>query len=101
MFYLDLLDLRPQLLQCSVPVDAVGDVISEAVSQHALAVRFPDAVALTEAAEGMAGRSGAFYYKILLNFYLKICLIAEKAGLFTEDDVANWITQSRREEATE
>ena len=23
---------------------------------------------------------------------------AEKAGLFTEDDVANWITQSRREE---
>ena len=22
---------------------------------------------------------------------------AEKAGLFTEDDVANWITQSRRE----
>ena len=26
---------------------------------------------------------------------------AEKAGLFTEDDVANWITQSRREEATE
>ena len=28
-------------------------------------------------------------------------LIAEKAGLFTEDDVANWITQSRREEATE
>ena len=26
---------------------------------------------------------------------------AEKAGLFTEDDVANWITQSRREETTE
>lgn len=26
---------------------------------------------------------------------------AEKTGLFTEDDVANWITQSRREEATE
>ena len=23
---------------------------------------------------------------------------AEKAGLFTENDVANWITQSRREE---
>ena len=23
---------------------------------------------------------------------------AEKAGLFTEDDVANWITQSRRKE---
>ena len=23
---------------------------------------------------------------------------AEKAGLFTEDNVANWITQSRREE---
>jgi AbrB family looped-hinge helix DNA binding protein len=26
---------------------------------------------------------------------------AEKAGLFTEDDVAEWITQSRREEAVE
>jgi hypothetical protein len=26
---------------------------------------------------------------------------AEKAGLFTEDDVAEWITQSRREEAAE
>ena len=26
---------------------------------------------------------------------------AEKAGLFTEDDVAAWITQSRREEAAE
>ncbi len=26
---------------------------------------------------------------------------AEKAGLFTEDDVAEWITQSRREETTE
>ena len=35
-------------------VDVVGDVISEAVAQHALAVSFPDAVALTEAAEGVA-----------------------------------------------
>ena len=26
---------------------------------------------------------------------------AEKAGLFTEEDVANWIAQSRREEITE
>ncbi|MBR5347043.1 MAG: AbrB/MazE/SpoVT family DNA-binding domain-containing protein [Deltaproteobacteria bacterium] len=26
---------------------------------------------------------------------------AEKAGLFTEEDVANWITQSRREESAE
>ena len=26
---------------------------------------------------------------------------AEKAGLFTEDDVTEWITQSRREEAAE
>jgi AbrB family looped-hinge helix DNA binding protein len=26
---------------------------------------------------------------------------AEKAGLFTEDDVAEWITQSRREETAE
>ena len=26
---------------------------------------------------------------------------AEKAGLFTEEDVANWITQSRREENAE
>lgn len=82
-------------------VHSVRNVIPETVAQYALAVCLPDAVSLTDAAEGMAGRSGAFYYKILLNFYLKICLIAEKAGLFTEDDVANWITQSRREEATE
>ena len=27
--------------------------------------------------------------------------VAEKAGLFTEDDVAEWITQSRREESAE
>ena len=26
---------------------------------------------------------------------------AEKVGLFTEEDVANWITQSRREEAVQ
>ena len=26
---------------------------------------------------------------------------AEKAGLYTEEDVAEWITQSRREESTE
>ena len=26
---------------------------------------------------------------------------AERVGLFTEDDVASWITQSRREEAAE
>ena len=26
---------------------------------------------------------------------------AEKAGLFSEEDVANWITQSRREEAVQ
>ena len=26
---------------------------------------------------------------------------AEKAGFFTEEDVAKWITQSRREEASE
>lgn len=26
---------------------------------------------------------------------------AEKAGLFSEEDVANWITQSRREEAAQ
>ena len=77
--HLDLLDLRPQLLQCSVPVDAVGDVISETVAQYALAVCLPDAVSLTDAAEGMTGRSGAFYYKILLDFYLKICII--KVGI--------------------
>ena len=50
----DFLDLRPQLLQCSVAIDAVGDVISEAVAQHALAVCLPDAVAFTEPAEGVA-----------------------------------------------
>ena len=99
--HLDLLNFCSQLLQCSVAVHSVRNVIPETVAQYALAVCLPDAVSLTDAAEGMAGRSGAFYYKILLDFYLKICIIAEKAGLFTEDDVANWITQSRREEATE
>ena len=181
--HLDLLDLRSQLFQCAVAVHSVRNVIPETVAQYALAVCLPDAVSLTDAAEGMAGRSGAFHYKSLLDFYLKICIIksrnsllpyiclrrnlnmagtafvndarvmskgqvtipknvraalgiesgdrvtfivdgnnvrvvnsavyalmrfqeqmggeAEKAGLFTEDDVANWITQSRREEATE
>ena len=36
-----------------MPIDPVGDVISEAVAQHALAIRFPDAVALTQPAKGM------------------------------------------------
>ena len=51
--HLDLLDLRPQLLPCSVAVHSVGDVIPEAVAQHALAIRFPDSVALTQPPEGM------------------------------------------------
>ncbi len=79
MSHLDFLDLRPQLLQCSVAVHSVRNVIPETVAQYALAVCLPDAVSLTDAAEGMAGRSGAFYYKILLDFYLKICII--KVGI--------------------
>ena len=60
-------------------IDAVGDVRTKAVAEHPFSVRFPDAVTLAQLAEGMAGRSGAFHYKILLDFYLKICII--KVGI--------------------
>ena len=73
MFYLDLLDLRPQLLQCSVAVHSVGDVIPEAVAQHALAIRFPDAVGLTKPTEGMAaGVRGSLRESQLLQRVLHI-----------------------------
>ena len=77
--HLDLLNFCSQLLQCSVAVHSVRNVIPETVAQHAFAVCFPDAVAFAQPAEGMAGRSGAFHYKILLDFYLKICII--KVGI--------------------
>ena len=54
MFYLDLLDLCPQLFQGAVPIDAVRDIISKAVAQHPFPIRFPDAVGLTQSAEGVA-----------------------------------------------
>ena len=79
MFYLDFLNLNSKFLQAAVAIDAVGDIIPEAMPHHSFPVSFPDAVSLTDAAEGMAGRSGAFYYKILLDFYLKICII--KVGI--------------------
>ena len=34
----------------------------------------------------------------LMRFQKQMSGAAEKAGLFTEEDVADWITQSRREE---
>ena len=52
--HLDLLDLRPQFLQGAMAIDAVGNIVSETVAKHALPVGFPDAVALTEPAEGVA-----------------------------------------------
>ena len=54
MFYLDLLDLCPQLFQGAVPIDAVRDIISKAVAQHPFSVSFPNAITLTQPAEGMA-----------------------------------------------
>ena len=53
MSYLDLLNLRSQLLQCSMSIDAVGDVIPEAVAHHPFPVCFPDAVVLKQSAEGV------------------------------------------------
>ena len=52
--YLDLLNLRPELLQHAVAINSVGDVVAEAMAQHTLAVRFPDTVALAQPAEGVA-----------------------------------------------
>jgi len=52
--HLDLLDLRSQLLQGVVVVYSIRDVIPEAMPHHPFPIRFPDAVALTEAAEGVA-----------------------------------------------
>ena len=54
MFYLDLLNLHPQFFQRPMPIHAIGDVISEAVAHHPFPIRFPDAVSLTDAAEGVA-----------------------------------------------
>ena len=54
MSYLDLLNLRSQLLQGAMAVYPVRDVIPKAVTQHSLAVRFPDTVTLTQSAEGVA-----------------------------------------------
>lgn len=56
--HLDLLNFCSQLFQCSMAIDAVGDVVPEAVSHHPLSVRLPDAVALAEAAEGMPAGVG-------------------------------------------
>ena len=53
LFYFNLLNLRSQFLQGAVAINSVGDVIPKAVAQHALAVSFPDAIALTQPAEGM------------------------------------------------
>ena len=37
-----------------MPIDAVRDIIFKAVAQHPFSVSFPDAVTLTEVAEGVA-----------------------------------------------
>ena len=52
--HFDLLNLYPEFIQCSVPIDTVDDITPKAMTKHALAVCFPDAVALTEPAEGVA-----------------------------------------------
>ena len=51
--HFDLLNLYPEFIQCSVPIDTVGDITPKAMPQHALTVRFPDTVALTQPTEGM------------------------------------------------
>ena len=56
--YLDLLNLSPQLLHAAVPVDAIGNVISKAVPQHALAVGFTHAIRFAQPAEGVAAAVG-------------------------------------------
>ena len=45
-----------------MPIDAIGNVISEAVAQHSLAVRFPYTIALTKPAEGMPAGVRAFFF---------------------------------------
>ena len=46
-----------------MPIDAIGNVISEAVAQHSFAVRFPNSIALTEPAEGMPAGVRAFIFQ--------------------------------------
>ena len=46
-----------------MPIDAIGNVISEAVAQHSLAVCFPHTVALTEPAKGMPAGVRAFFFQ--------------------------------------
>lgn len=51
LFCFVFLNLRTQLLQGSVAIDPVRDVVAKAVAEQSLAVRFPDTVALTQPAE--------------------------------------------------
>jgi len=37
-----------------MPIYTIGDVVSKGMPHHPFPIRFPDAVALTEAAEGVA-----------------------------------------------
>ena len=62
MYYFNLLDLRPQLLQGAVAVYPIRDIISKAVAQHSFAVCFPDTVTLTQPAEGMPAGVRAFFF---------------------------------------
>ena len=43
-------------------IDAVGDVIPEAVAHHPFPVCFPDAVVLKQSAEGVAAGVRAFFF---------------------------------------
>ena len=49
LFCFVFLNLRTQLLQGSVAIDPVRDVVAEAVAEQSLAVRFPDTVAFRTA----------------------------------------------------
>ena len=56
--YLDFLNLRSQLLYAAVSVDAICDVIAEAVPQHAFTVGFTYSIRFAQPAEGVAAAVG-------------------------------------------
>ena len=70
---IDLLDLRPQLLQGAVAVYPIRDIIPKAMPHHPFPISFPDAVGLTKPTEGMAaGVRGSLRESQLLQRVLHI-----------------------------
>lgn len=80
-------------------VMAKGQVTIPKNVRSALGVKTGDRVTFIVDGNNVRVVNSAVY--ALMRFQEQMGGEAEKAGLFSEEDVANWITQSRREDNTE